>query len=275
LTLQLERLLDNDDSFDFFKQLVDNKKTYLDLEEDYRDLHEFFTTQLQIWQELQAALTRFKTNAQALEKNQTAMTALKQLEQIESSDSPYGQLQNVTSLISTVDTVNTEIVKEKRDHAIERVEQKINQIQTEIDKSSVASADLSNRMLMPLQKIKASLETEGAISTIYMLQAKQASDAFDDALAELQTAEQAAASQAKDDAKKTQQSEGEKSAAGEEHAPYQPQPKVAVDISISDQLRKAGIGIYIETETEAESFLKALRDDLMKAIEDNKRIRLR
>ena len=41
LILTLERLLSNDDSFDFFKQVVDKKDDYLDLEEDYRDIHEF------------------------------------------------------------------------------------------------------------------------------------------------------------------------------------------------------------------------------------------
>ena len=64
--LTLERLLANSDSFDFFKAVVENKDDYLDLEEDYRDIHEFFTNQMPSWQQLQQALRHFEKNKQFL-----------------------------------------------------------------------------------------------------------------------------------------------------------------------------------------------------------------
>ncbi|OTU15088.1 ATPase, partial [Acinetobacter pittii] len=60
LILTLERLLANSDSFDFFKAVVDHKDDYLDLEEDYRDIHEFFSNQMPSWQQLQQALRHFE-----------------------------------------------------------------------------------------------------------------------------------------------------------------------------------------------------------------------
>jgi hypothetical protein len=70
--LTLERLLANSDSFDFFKAVVENKDDYLDLEEDYRDIHEFFSNQMPSWQQLQQALRHFEKNKQALGSDEVA-----------------------------------------------------------------------------------------------------------------------------------------------------------------------------------------------------------
>src|SRR5690606_3366709 len=135
--LTLERLLSNDDSFDFFKQVVDKKDDYLDLEEDYRDIHEFFCNQIHTWQQLQQALRHFDKNRQALEKDAEASKALSELQSIESADAPYGMLHKVASLVSTVETVNERLLTEKRTHAIERVDDKIKQLEGEIAKSGI------------------------------------------------------------------------------------------------------------------------------------------
>lgn len=273
LCLELERILSNTDSFDFFKQLVDQKDDFLDLEEDYRDIHEFFTSQLQVWQQLQGALARFDTNRPALEKDEKASQALTELAQIEAADRPYGLLHKVPALVSTVDSVNTQIVQSKREHAISRIDQKIAQLTGEIDKSGVATADISNRLLMPLQRIKASLEAESSISTIFMLQTEQANDAFDEALDSLQEAVRAAAEKAKEEGSASKPDDD--GVGTTDTPPYKPEPKVSVNVSIADSLSKAGIGVFIESEEEAEKFLAAFREELLEAISDNKRVRVR
>ena len=148
--LSLQRLLNNTDSVDFFKAVVDNKDDYLDLEEDYRDLHEFFTNQLHTWQQLQQALRRFDKNKPALEKDDKARTALLELQSIEKNVAPYSQLHKVAGLVETVEAINAAILTEKREHALARVDEKIAQLQAEIAKSGIETAELSNRLLRPL-----------------------------------------------------------------------------------------------------------------------------
>ena len=277
LTLQLERSLQHDDSFEFFKELVDNKDGYLELEEDYRDLHEFFSNQLQAWQQLQTALVKFEKNKSALDKDESAGTALHELQQIESSETPYGLLHKVAALVSTVEGVNTTIVQAKRDHAISRLNSKIDQLRSEIDKSGIASPELSNRLLTPLQDIKSGIKSETSISSIYMQQTEVAGDAFDASLEDLHQAVQT-------EAEKTIPAGPDDSGKEDGHAepafppsstPAVAAPKESVNIAVADSLSKANMGVYIESEEDAERFLDTLRDELMTAIQANKRVRIR
>jgi len=100
-----------------FKAVIDKKDDYLDLEEDYRDIHEFFTKQIHSWQQLQTGLAHFEKNRQALEKVDAARKALAEMKQISEADAPYGQLRKVANLVETVESVNNRILDEKRSHA--------------------------------------------------------------------------------------------------------------------------------------------------------------
>lgn len=280
--LTLERLLSNDDSFDFFKQVVDKKDDYLDLEEDYRDIHEFFTNQLHTWQQLQQALRHFDKNRQALEKDTEASSALTELQSIESAEAPYGMLHKVASLVSAVESVNERLLTEKRTHAIERVENKIRQLEAEIVKSGIATPELSNRLLRPLQLVKADLETETSIAGIYMLQTETATERFDDGLYELERAVQAeiehrdqaekAASAEQEDASSTETGEPEEK---KQAGPPVSKPKPVVAVNVSSIYNKACEGAYLETEESIDRFVDALKAELKSIISTEKRVRIR
>ena len=277
--LTLERLLTNRESFDFFKAVVDNKNDYLDLEEDYRDIHEFFSNQLHSWQQLQTALYQFDKNRQALQKDEAAHKALGELNQIDQADAPYSLLHSVAGFVETVEAVNTRIILEKRDHALERVEDKIQQLQAEIIKSGVASADLSNRLLRPLQLIKDELATETSIATIYMLQIQTAQDKLDDSLVELERAIRVEAekqAKARKDAQEGAETYTDKPS---EDAPSKPapvaMPKPVVDVSAAKVFSKLASGIYLEKQEDVDRFVAALKDELQKAIKEGGRVRLK
>ncbi len=262
LMLALNRLLSRNDSFDFFNELVNNKSDYLGLEQDYRDLHEFFTNQFQAWQKLLTALADFDKNSPALERDDNASPALRELRTIAASETPYRQLHKVAGLIATVESINSAIVAKKRAHAISKIDQKIAQLQGEIDKSGIRSADLSNKLLRPLQLVKQRLETETSISNIYVLQTEDAEDALITGLNELHTAmKQAADEQGKQGAKP-------------HSASSVVTPKEAVNVSVADVLSKSDITVYIESEEEVERFLSTLKAELMAAIQANKKVRV-
>jgi hypothetical protein len=280
--LTLTRLLSHDDSFEFFTQVVDHKAEYLDLEEDYRDLHEFYSNQLTTWQQLQTALRGFATNKQALDKDPAALAAITQLQAIQTNDAPYGQLHKVAGLVDTVTTINKALLDDKRSHALSRVDDKINQLTAEIGKSGIATPDLSNDLLRPLQLVKTELQTETSIATIFMLQAKTADDHLDDALLKLETAVH---DHAKASAKPTSgaataayptgtKADGSASTMSEPVGPpIKPRPIVEVNPTAVFSAQSGSA--YLETEDDVRQFIQALEKALQGHIQAGERVRLR
>ncbi|WP_022954802.1 BREX system P-loop protein BrxC [Leucothrix mucor] len=283
--LTLERLFSNNDSFDFFKQVVDKKDDVLDLEEDYRDLHEFFSNQIHIWQQLQQALRHFEINRQSLEKDDTARKALAELQDIKSSEAPYGKLQNVASLVAQVEAVNERLLTEKRTHALTRVDAKLEQLQVEIDKSGIATADLSNRLLRPLQLVKTDVEVESSIAGIYMLQTKTADEQYDEGLQELDKAVQSeyerVAREEQAAYAKAMAAASTQSATNAEPPVPQPKPKPVakpkpvIEVNVTSIYNQACDGAYLETEASVDQFVDALKAELKRIVRDDKRARIR
>jgi hypothetical protein len=270
--LTLERLLGNTDSYDFFKQIVDNKNDYLDLEEDYRDLRDFFTNQLRSWQQLQQALRHFEKNRSALDKDEPARQALSELETIYNATVPYGQLHRVADLVETVEAINEAILAKDRENALERVDEKIQQLQNEIGKSGIETPDLSNRLLRPLQIIKADLESETSISGIYMLQTRTIIERLDDALFELERAVQAEAERQEIEKKRAQTTAP---------APDKPKPKPVikpkpiVEVAVSSVFNKVSSSVYLESDEDIAVFLQALKQELEAVVHKQQRVRIR
>lgn len=283
--LILQRLLSNTDSVDFFKVVVDNKDDLLDLEEDYRDLHEFFTNQLHTWQQLQQALRRFDKNKTALDKDEKARKALTELKTIEQNAAPYGQLHQVATLVEAVEAINAGILGEKRQHALARVDEKIAQLQAEITKSSIETAELSNRLLRPLQLVKADLETETSIANIYMLQTQTADERLHDGVFELERAIQAESERQQklqQEQAKVSQAVNSTSGAKEDRAPTlvsNPKPvappKPVIEVAATSVFNKLGNGLYLESQNDIERFIEALKAELENVIKQDKRIRIR
>jgi hypothetical protein len=262
--LSLQRLLSNSDSVDFFKAVVDNRHDYLNLEEDYRDLHEFFSNQLHTWQQLQQALHRFEKNKPALEKDDKARKALAELHSIESNAAPYNQLHQVAALVETVESINSAILTDKRSHALSRVDEKITQ----------------------LQLVKAELETETSIANIYMLQTQTADERLHDGVFELERAIQAEAERQhrlqQEQAKITAQTASQGNGVKEDRAPSPTPaakpvipPKPVVDVAATSVFNKLGNGVYLEAQADVDRFLSALKVELDAQIQQGKRIRLR
>ena len=99
---------------------------------------------------------------------------------------PYAQLHKVVGLIERIEQINNELVEEKRQHALTRLDEKISQLQSEINKHSIISADISNQLLRPLQLVKNTLEKEPSIGQIYYLQTKESDDVLNESLDRLE-----------------------------------------------------------------------------------------
>ena len=295
---EVERLLRIDDSFDFFKAVADQQEALLDLEEEYRDLHEFFTKQLTTWKQLDQALTRFQPNRPALEKVPEAKAALAELDRIYASEAPYGMLQKVAGLIQTVDETNTKLLEQKREHAIGLIDKRIARVSAEIVKSGIGTPELSNRLLRPLQMLKQDIESAASIAQIYMLQGDTANDREQESLdalhreQEVEAERQRLAREKSNNAGKPDQDatpDGDNGSTqgsgsgdtgtlpGEVREPVPTRvaaPKPVANVSVSQVLSHTHEGVYLESQQEVNAFLDALKRELDDAIQANKRIRL-
>ena len=271
--LQLERVLRNDDSFDFFKAVMEQKNDLLDLEEDYRDLHNFFTKQLPTWQQLQQALRACEVNRQALEKDEAANKALAELRAIGAHDSPYSLINRVPALVETVEKANLAILYTKRSHAVARIEAKIESIQAEIQKSGLVSHDLSNRLLQPLQNTKKAVNAETSIAEIYMLQTKTAAEQLDEALLLLEH-------EVLEETRRQAQKLSVMPVDGTSNKPAviaEPviKPKAVAEVHAATLVAQLQGGIFLENQDDVDTYLRALRNELESLLKQDKRIRIR
>jgi hypothetical protein len=191
-------------------------------------------------------------------------------------------LHKVAGLVSTVDAVNERLLTEKRAHAIDRVNDKIKQLEAEISKSGISTPEISNRLLRPLQLVKTDLETETSIAAIYMLQTETATERFDDGLYELERAVQAeierrALAERAAKAKETEGS-GTQTTDTDTSEPVKPpvaKPKPAVEVNVSSIYNKTCEGVYLETEESIDQFVEALEAELKSIVRNEKRVRIR
>ena len=269
--LSLERLLSNQDSFDFFKQVVDDKNTYLDLEEDFRDIDGFYSKQLHTWQQLQQALQQFDKNRQNLVQDGDASRALEQLQHIESSDTPYGMLQQVAGLIEQVETVNTRMLGEKRAHGVGRLDEIIQQLSEQITKSNISTPELSNQLLRPLQLLKADIEKQTSIATIHMTHSVTAMERFDESFDALNLAIKAEIESQKKPPAAPQPGDTTPRPAPLTVA----EPKPVSVVEVTALLSQCGSGAFLEEEADVENFIDALKKRLLTDVRNGKRVRLR
>jgi len=126
-------LLEQSNSYALIQRLVDDENALEDFAESFEDLDEFYNTQFQTWQALSDALNKqFNANKPALEKDIEARQALNELEGIYANPEPYGKLRLIKPLIEKVQKVNETLITEKRAHAHERIDRRINSITTSL-----------------------------------------------------------------------------------------------------------------------------------------------
>lgn len=277
----LERLLKAKDSFQFFKDLIQDEDLYLDLEANYRDLHEFYSNQIHVWQQLQQALLKFEKNKSYLAQDQAAHHAMTQLYEISKSDTPYSRLNQVSGLIGQVDAVNERILQDKRSEAISSIDLKIAQLSHTIQDSGIATSELSNRLLRPLQQLKQEIESESSVGNIYALQSQRAGVLLDEAVAELEV-EVIAEKRRREQAKVTPNPEpqpqgGDGDVIVKPVVPSKVEVKVkpVVELNVGSVYEKVSKNIYLETEEDVTRFIQALEQALKAHVSAEKRIRLR
>lgn len=184
-------------------------------------------------------------------------------------------------MISQVDAVNERILQDKRSEAISSIDLKIAQLSHTIQDSGIATSELSNRLLRPLQQLKQEIESESSVGNIYALQSQRAGVLLDEAVAELEVeviAEKRRREQAAVIATPEPQPKG-----GDGDVIVKPvvPPKVevkvkeVVELNVGSVYEKVSKNIYLESEEDVTRFIQALEQALKAHVSAEKRIRLR
>ncbi|MBF0468020.1 MAG: BREX system P-loop protein BrxC [Desulfamplus sp.] len=240
----LNTILDIHDSFEVIKSFIKSKDGLWDAQEDFQNLQDFYTHQKETWERLLEALTRFKPNRSAIEKDLDAKKAFKELCSIAASPSPYQMLKNVSSLISIVDKVNTEQVDGHQKEVIDEIDYKIKRVMELLNENN-ADDDFSNRILFPLQNTKKKIAGELSIPQI-AYSVREVQELYETALISI-----------------------EEKFIKEDNLPQSP-PKEIKTIKVAKFNKKA----HLDSEDDVNLFIEAVRSELLKAIQGNYKIRV-
>ena len=271
-------LLGQANSYALIELLIEEGNQLLDFAEVFEDLEDFYETQFQTWQALASALNeQFRANRPALVKESDAKTALDELEQIYGLAAPYQQLRRINPLIEQVQKINQQLITQKRLHAHERVDARIEKVKTALTEAS-ASSDLTNKALYPLQQIKSHIDKTSSIPQIMseQVEAESCEDKAHELINEHIVAErkrtEAEAARLIQQAK----AKGETNPAPPA-APAVPVPAAKQTITINlAQVRIHSTGSdLIESEADVETYLRQLREQLLRVIRAGDKVRLK
>lgn len=274
---EIKRQLAIKDSFEFIDSLNQKFKDWRDLADDLEDLLGFYAKQRDTWDGLLAALTRFNPNHDILVKDATANAALNALEDIRKNPTPYSQINRISGLIAQVDIVNQLHLSQRREHALQRVDARINEVQIALDQIN-ANSDVRNAVLTRLQTIRQQITKLTSIPEIHAKQdtAGEAQDEAQDLIgieaARLAAAQAAAHAVVKAAAAKATpgSSDGNTNTIVKEPVAPVFVSKPTKTIKAADVSSKS----YMETEADVEAYLGLLRQQLLAVINAGHKARI-
>ncbi len=242
------------DSFAFIEALLNAKEDWLDDAENIQDLVNFYKSQIVVWRKLLDGLRTFVDNREALEREPQAAAALSELTKIRDMAKPYSMVNRIEPLLATVTAINEKLASEKRERAVNSIDQKIAEVQAKLIAVS-ASTDTSNKALSQLQDLKARIAGQISIAQILYLQG-QGGDAMDEAMALIDAAvalKPVPISEPGDTTKPPQP--------GPERVPPAP-TKITTVIRAAELSSKT----YLETEADVDTYVSKLKGELLAAV---------
>ena len=273
----LNSILSEKEDFALIEKVTTLADDLLEFSDSRENLVDFYRKQFTTWQKLGAALTgSFKSNRSALEKDVVAVKALGELESIWQMPEPYKHLNRITPLIEQVQNVNQQLVEQHRQHALERIDARIEESRQRLQEAH-ATSELQNSVLLPMQKARKRAEVSQSIPEILAEQqetmalqtdAEKKINQWIDELRKKQEAQLRAVKEAK------QAAEPQQSYVADEKPVIQVVPKKTHLVNVASEMRKATGGEVLETAEQVEKALDKLRSKLLAAIEAGDRIRL-
>ena len=266
----LAQLTEIQSSFQFIETFNDKADEFLDFEEDYQELNDFFESQFSTWQRLYKALEQdFARNRSALEKQPDALDALSQLDDIYHLERPYRKVRDIDPLIEKVSKVNDTLLADKREDAKKAIESHILRIQAEVKTSRVTS-EISNEILRPLQLLIENLSKLNGLADIAE-SISEASDYEDEAYECINHFIES--QQTPPTSKKEHEVHEEPT--HEKPVPISPKAKKIVSVNTAEIAQTASHTGVIETQEQIDTYVSALKAKLSELVAQNNKVRIK
>lgn len=253
------------DSYEFIEAVVAQRNDWLDLAEDTHDVLSFYKTQVTTWVRMLETLSAVADNHDALIKDTAAASALSKLEAIRANPNPYGQVNQIEALVTALEKANEVLAAERREKALTSIDAKLAEAAQALD-AAQATPDLRNKVLKPLQDLKAQLAGLTSIPRILFLQGRggELLDEVMDKIAQVQEVPKAPPAPTPPGPVK----DGEKSP--EPPPAAKPSPKPTKVILVAD----LGGKTYLESEADVEGFIERLKDALLNTVRSGNKARV-
>lgn len=263
---KIKQQLNIRDSFEFVEHVIQDKNNWLDFAGDIDDIQHFYTSQLGVWTSMLEALKLAEENHTELENVPEAQLAIQALKEIRSNATPWGLVQKITPLVEVVKQQNTNVITHAYDSAKTGIEKAIHEVKQNLAQYH-ASADISNRVLMPLQQHLQKLEIITNVARI-RLSIEDAHSLADHAIAEI-----GEATKPKSTATSTSvplSNTGATTPATTIVTPAAPTVEKPVVVTAA----KFSSKLYLENEAEVEDYINKLKAELLGVVKTGKKVRV-
>lgn len=247
-------------TYEFIGHFIERKDDLLELTETMAELRNFYNSQRPAWDTLRAAHGIFQSNRYELDKNADAASGLGRIEEILNASAPYDMIKEAEGLIEKVGKVNDGLVKLRRKQAVEHIDERIDAVKEALEALGNADPELSNACLHPLQAIRKRVEGQDSLAHVEAAQG-EAGDAQYDALDRIDA----------EKARRKAEADGKTQGANDHgQSGYAHEPRETVVLKPANLTTKH----WLESEEDVDAFLERLREELLKNLKDNKRVRI-
>jgi len=248
-------LLNETSSYNFMVRALGIRNELLAVADTYHDIHNFYENQFPAWKKLKAALLRFNLNRNELEQDADAKQALARMRVIAETKRPYSMVKEVTALIATVDAVNNRLLDAARADASTVIAGRVEAVRADLKHAALKESSFQERVLDELIAMQGEIQTSQYIAQLQQMAGR---------------ASTAAVRAAQTIAEEQKRLIAAEKSGGEEYKPKQTVKTIA-------EVRPAQIlnGRNLETSEDVETFVNNLKSELLKHIEQGKRIQIR
>ena len=148
-----KNLLACEDSRKLVERFNEQEQDLRNFADSYNDLRQFYEYQKPTWEKLRTAYAKFQLNRLELDRDEVAAPALRRMGEILSAPSPYALIREADGLIQKVAQINDMFVAQRRQKALAKVQQALDQMAAETVNAK-ADAGLKQACLAPLEKLR-------------------------------------------------------------------------------------------------------------------------
>lgn len=235
-----------EDSAEFILKMLSFDNELKDFAEDFEDLNNFYEHQIRNWDYIEEHLNSFETNSYYLGKT-PARADLERLKEIVNADSPYRLISEAKDIIDRISIIQENLLNDHRTATEKTISENIEIIKEAL--AQISDADLSNKCLMPIQRLRSSIAEEKNISRLDNEYPRRASDCVGDALEQIKDFSKTIAKPGKEEIKIPEQT----------------------SVDVKDCMKKP----FLKTKDDVKEFLTALEKELNEKIENNQYIQIK